>query len=101
MTDWGFEGEAVGADGALHVDAGDLAINLPMVLERKKRRLAEHVRQARTVLAGFEQSSVRGGKHYEDRHAQHKHKALKRDLEVVEEEYAILYLLMGLNEASI
>ena len=80
----------------------ELGLELRLVLERKKRRLAEHVRQARTELAGFEQSEeVRGGKHYRSVSAQRKHRALKSDLEVVEEEYALLLTTMNLSDESI
>jgi len=89
------------SDGVFRTDAGDLGLNIPLVLERKKRRLAEHVRQARVSLEGFEKAHVKGGKHYFSQHDQRKHRALKSDLEVVEEEYALVYSLTTLNEESI
>jgi len=88
-----------GDDGVFNEDKGNLGINIQLVLERKKRRLYEHVRQARTALEGFEQAH--GSKHFRSHHDQHKHKALKRDLEVLEEEFATLYLTLELYEASI
>lgn len=82
-------------------DDENMGIDLRMALERKKQRLRTHLRQARTELAGFEQTSVRGGKHYQGVHDQRKHRALKGDVDVLEEEYATLVTLMDLSDESI
>lgn len=83
-------------DGRLEV-----TFDARQILERKKRRLEEHVRQARVELEGFESSNVKGGKHYRSTHDQRKHRALKSDLEVVEEELALLNTVMELSDESI
>jgi hypothetical protein len=83
-------------DGRLEVE-----FDTRQILERKKRRLTEHVRQTRVELQGFEDSSVRGGKHYKSVHDQRKHRALKNDLEVLEEELALLITVMDLSDENI